>query len=212
MNKKDRPIVVAITGASGVLYSLRLLETLLRLKKRVHLTISKSGFAVLGHEYGVKADPANFSIADLFTTNYPFAWQPTAEETTYLRYDSVDDFFAPMASGSHQTAGMVICPSSGATTSAIARGASSNLIHRAAEVHLKEKRKLVLVPRETPMSVIQLQNLTDLARLGTVILPASPGFYQGGKTVADLIDFVVARILDQLEVEHTLSTRWGDSC
>jgi 4-hydroxy-3-polyprenylbenzoate decarboxylase len=126
-----------------------------------------------------------------------------------LHYFHHQDFMAPMASGSFLTGGMVICPCSGSTLSAVASGAGNNLIHRAAEVHLKERRKLILVPRETPLSLPHIDNMRRATEAGAVILPASPGWYHGPKNVSDLVDFVVARICDQLGVEHTLSKRWG---
>jgi 4-hydroxy-3-polyprenylbenzoate decarboxylase len=116
---------------------------------------------------------------------------------------------APMASGSFLTAGMVICPCSGTTLSTVASGAANNLIHRAAEVHLKERRKLILVPREAPLSLAHIDNMRRVTEAGGVILPASPGFYHGASSIDDLVDFVVARICDQLGVEHTLTKRWG---
>jgi 4-hydroxy-3-polyprenylbenzoate decarboxylase len=126
-----------------------------------------------------------------------------------VTYHHHQDFMAPIASGSFLTDGMVICPCSGSTTSAIACGGSNNLIQRAADVHLKERRPLVLVPRETPLSVIQLDNMKRCAEAGAVVLPAMPGFYHGASTIADLVDFVVARICDQLRIEHSLMRRWG---
>jgi 4-hydroxy-3-polyprenylbenzoate decarboxylase len=117
---------------------------------------------------------------------------------------------APMASGSFLSDGMVICPCSGSTLSAVAAGASNNLIQRAAEVHLKERRRLVLVPRETPLSLAHIENMRAVTLAGAVVLPASPGWYHGAKTMADLVDFVVARICDQLGVEHALTRRWGE--
>jgi 4-hydroxy-3-polyprenylbenzoate decarboxylase len=118
---------------------------------------------------------------------------------------------APMASGSFLTGGMVICPCSGTTLSAVAAGAASNLIQRAAEVQLKERRKLVLVPRETPLSLAHIDNMRRVTEAGAVVLPASPGWYHGVREVSDLVDFVVARICDQLEVAHTLTKRWGEA-
>ena len=121
------------------------------------------------------------------------------------------DWFAPVASGSSAPRDMVICPASGGTLSAVAHGASNNLIERAADVAIKERRRLILVPRETPVSTIHLQNMLSLSQLGAVILPASPGLYYKPQSVADLVDFVVARILDQLEVEQTIVSRWGEA-
>jgi 4-hydroxy-3-polyprenylbenzoate decarboxylase len=128
-----------------------------------------------------------------------------------IHYHNYRDYMAPIASGSFLTAGMAICPCSGSTLSAVAHSMGENLIHRAAEVHLKERRKLVVVPRETPLSLPQLKNMQAIHEAGAVVLPASPGFYHGAETVADLVDFVVARICDQLGVANTLVRRWGES-
>ena len=130
------------------------------------------------------------------------------DRTTRAR-NGIDDYSAGIASGSFLTAGMVICPCSMGTLSAIATGASTNLIHRAADVHLKERRPLVLVPRETPLSVIQLENMTRVSHAGATVLPSMPGFYHQPQSIADLVDFVVARICDHLRVPHTLMQRWG---
>jgi 4-hydroxy-3-polyprenylbenzoate decarboxylase len=127
-----------------------------------------------------------------------------------ITYHHHQNFMSPIASGSFLTEGMVVCPCSGSTLSAIAYGSSNNLIQRAADVHLKEGRKLIVVPRETPLSAIQLDNMKRCADAGAVVLPAMPGFYHGARTIADLVDFVVARICDQLRIEHTLSRRWGE--
>ena len=131
------------------------------------------------------------------------------EQRGKLHYFHYNDFMAPMASGSFLTAGMVICPCSGTTLSAVAAGAAGNLIQRAAEVHLKERRKLILVPRETPLSLAHIDNMRRVTEAGAVVLPASPGWYYDVRSPNDLVDFVVARICDQLGVEHTLCKRWG---
>ncbi len=196
------PIVVAITGASGVLYGRRLLQVLLDGGETVHLTISESGQQVLAHETGTRVDLDHFELDQLLPQQ--------AVEPGQLVYHHVRDFMAPIASGSHRTRAMVVCPCSGSTLSGIATASSGNLIQRAADVHLKESRPLILVPRETPLSLIQLQNMETVCRAGATILPASPGFYHGYQQVSDLVDFVVARILDILQVEHELMRRWGD--
>ena len=202
MSEKNRtselPFVLAITGASGAVYATRLLEVLTHSGRQVHLLISPSGAAVLKQELDKSVSLERFEPHSLITT---------AERITYHHHT---DFMAPLASGSFLTGGMVVCPCSGSTLSAIAQGASNNLIHRAADVHLKERRKLILVPRETPLSIIQLDNMRKAAEAGAVILPAMPGWYHGVQSVQDLIDFVVARILDQLGVEHDLMRRWGE--
>ena len=197
------PIVVAITGASGVLYGQRLLQELIRSKVPVQLSISESGQKVLHHELGIEIDLNNFQLEKLLPK-----FDVSAADVAYHHYK---DFMTPIASGSFQTTAMVVCPCSGSTLSGIAAAASGNLIQRAADVHLKEKRPLILVPREAPLSLLQIRNLEAVASAGATILPASPGFYHGYKTVDDLINFIVARILDHLHIEHDLIRRWGKS-
>jgi 4-hydroxy-3-polyprenylbenzoate decarboxylase len=230
MSAGNRPIVVGITGASGAAYAVRLLEVLLAADRSVHLSISPSGAVVLRQELGLIVDLVEFHQADLLPdadrrANDPRlallrallgpAARPTGEHASAtpggeLRYHHYENLLAPMASGSALTDGMVICPCSGGTLSAIATAASGNLIQRAADVHLKEGRKLILVPRETPLSIIQLENMRRVADAGAVVLPAMPGFYHGATSIAELIDFVVARICDQLGIEHELMRRWGE--
>jgi len=209
------PIILAITGASGAVYAVRLLDVLLASGREIHLLISPSGNAVLKQELSVCVDLERFDPAPLLTAMaHPLlqAGKPAGERAASpgnLHYHRHDDFLAPPASGSFLTGGMVVCPCSGSTLSGIAHAASMNLIQRAADVHLKERRKLILVPRETPLSLIQIANLRRAAEAGAVVLPASPGWYHGVSTTGDLINFVVARILDQLGVPHTLMRRWG---
>jgi 4-hydroxy-3-polyprenylbenzoate decarboxylase len=191
---------MAITGASGAVYAVRLLELLMQSGRQVHLTISPAGRDVLKQELRVEVDLARFDLAALVDFQDPSA---------QVAYHHYQDFNAPIASGSYLTAGMVVCPCSGGTLGAVASGTATNLIHRAAEVHLKERRKLVVVPRETPLSLIHIENMKRLAEAGAVVLPAAPGWYHGVNSVSDLIDFVVSRILDQLGVEHGLMRRWG---
>lgn len=195
------PIVLAMTGASGAIYGRRLLEVLLQLDIDVHLVISDSGRSVLRHELGLELESDGFSLHQML---------PAWEGSSQVEYFDCRDFMAPIASGSFRTRGMVVCPCSGGTLSGIATGASRNLIQRAAEVHLKERRRLVLVPRETPLSLIQLDNMRAACRAGATLLPASPGFYQGTSSIGELVDFVVARILDQFDIEHALVRRWGE--
>ena len=194
------PLVVAITGASGVAYGQRLVEALLRTDVQVHLTISQSGKLVLKHEMGIDVDLEKFQLNQLVSG---------AEETDQLKYYHYGDFMTPIASGAFKTRAMVICPCSGSTMSGIATAASGNLIQRAADVHLKERRPLILVPRETPLSLIQIENMQKTCQAGATILPASPGFYHEAKTIDDMINFVVARILDHLDIQHDLIKRWG---
>ncbi|MBI2481369.1 MAG: UbiX family flavin prenyltransferase [Planctomycetia bacterium] len=197
------PLVVGITGASGAVYAIRLVEVLLGEGREVHLAISPSGATVIEQELNIDVDLDSFSPVALF---------PSSTETDLLRYHHFSDFMAPIASGSFVTGGMVICPCSGSTLSAVAQAAGNNLIHRAAEVHLKERRKLILVPRETPLSLPQINNMKLATEAGAIILPASPGWYHGVKVVKDLVDFVVCRILDQLGMKTNLMRRWGEAC
>lgn len=196
-------LVVAMTGASGSPYGLRLLEVLLRAGRTVHLVISPAAVEVMEREVGRTVRLDQFQPGDLFG--------PTLADlsTERLRYHHFRNFQAGIASGSFLTGGMVVCPCSMGTVAAIAHGTSENLIHRAADVHLKERRKLVLVPRETPLGIVQLRNLTACAEAGAVILPAMPAFYTRPKSLSDMVDFVVGRICDQLGVEHRLIERWG---
>jgi 4-hydroxy-3-polyprenylbenzoate decarboxylase len=267
----NRNIVMAITGASGAVYAVRLLDVLLGAGCDVHLSISLSARVVLEQELGIAVDLDRFDPAmlklgchslatekrndprradipvchdapspDLRRADIPVCQDgtssdprradiPVCHDTSspgrqeclpsgvekispgQLRYHHYLDFSAPIASGSFPTDGMVVCPCSCRTLSAIARGASDNLIHRAADVHLKERRRLVLVHRETPLSLPQIENLRLAAQAGAVILPASPGFYHGATTVADLVDFIVSRICDQLGVANGLISRWKES-
>jgi 4-hydroxy-3-polyprenylbenzoate decarboxylase len=196
-NAAERPIVLAVTGASGAPYAVRLIETLVESKRRVSLIVSDHGLRLLDTEVGIR------SVDQLRDRIGPSGWDAQVRV-----YDDRDRGAAP-ASGSALTAGMVICPCSMGTMSAIAVGASRSLVERAADVVLKERRRLVLVPRESPYSAIHLENMLTLTRAGAVILPASPGFYHRPRTVDDLVDFIVARVLDHLGVEHSLVPRWG---
>jgi 4-hydroxy-3-polyprenylbenzoate decarboxylase len=225
-----RNIVVAITGASGVTYSIRLLEVLSAAGCDVHLTISEAARLVLEQELDLTIDLEQFKPAMLMLDSGANPSDPKLQQVRWMAGISSDssnvlsvgsgepgelsyyhfrDLMAPIASGSFLTDGMVICPCSSGTLSAIVHGTSVNLIHRAAEVHLKEGRKLVLVPRETPLSLPLLDNLKQAAQSGAIILPAMPGFYHGVKSIRDLVDFVVGRICDQLGIANVLIRRWG---
>jgi len=192
-----RPIVVAVTGASGAPYAVRLLQTLVERQQRISLIVSDHGRRLLDTEMGIA------SVEQLRERIGAAAWDAAVRV-----YDDRDRGAAP-ASGSGLTSGMVICPCSMGTISAIAVGASRSLVERAADVVLKERRRLILVPRETPYSAIHLENMLSLTRAGAVVMPASPGFYNRPRSVDDLVDFVVARVLDHLGVEHSLVPRWG---
>lgn len=194
----ERPIVFAITGASGAPYAVRLLEQLIVAKRRVQLIISSHGLRLLQTESGIA------SARELRERVGAGGWDANVKV-----FDDDDRGAAP-ASGSALNGGMVICPCSMGTLSAIAVGASRSLVERAADVALKERRPLVLVPRESPLSAIHLENMLRVTRAGAVVLPAAPGFYHQPASIAELVDFVVARILDHLGVEHALSQRWGD--
>jgi 4-hydroxy-3-polyprenylbenzoate decarboxylase len=196
-------LVVAITGASGSPYGVRLVDVLLRAGRTVHLVISPAATQVMERELSVTVDLDRFDPATLLG--------PRNVNVASLHYHHFRDFSAGIASGSFLTAGMVVCPCSMGTVAAIAHGTSENLIHRAADVHLKERRKLVLVPRETPLGLIQLRNLVAVAEAGAVVLPAMPAFYTLPKAVSDMVDFVVGRVCDQLGLEHGLLKRWGES-
>ncbi len=212
-----KPVVLAITGASGAVYGARLLQLLLEQAVPTHLTVSDSGAAVIAQELGVRLTLEDFDAAAMMRASNAFLKQDIVEfdelvqkskASGLLHVHYYKNYFTPIASGSFLTAGMVICPCSGSTLSGVAHAASQNLIQRAADVHLKEHRKLILVPRETPLSVFQLENMHRLAQAGAVILPAMPGWYHGVHDMLDLVDFVVARILDQLDVPHKLMQRW----
>lgn len=212
-------VVLAMTGASGSAYAVRLLHTLLRAEVDVHLTVSPAATQVLREELGISASVKDMDAAALLfdeaaiagsdrlsALGFPPGDDVDADRVTYHHYM---DFNAGIASGSFLTDGMVLCPCSLGTLGGVANGISANVIHRAADVHLKERRKLVLVPRETPLSAIHLANMTKLAEAGAVILPAMPGYYHQPNSMMDLVDFIVARICDQLGVQHTLMRRWG---
>ncbi len=206
------PIVLAITGASGAIYAARLLRYLLASGRSVHLTISPSGVAVIEQELGVTIDLRRFDPTLLIDFSPAWSsrdWPPTDPKLLAgLTYHHYQNFLTPIASGSFLTAGMVICPCSGSTLAGIAHAASTNLVQRAAEVHLKERRKLVVVPRETPLSTFALENMQRLSAAGAIVLPAMPGWYHGVDSLDDLVDFVVSRILDQFGIDNSIISRW----
>lgn len=195
-------ITLAFTGASGMPYGLRLLECLLRANKHVYLMVSSPAKVVIATETELKLPSRSDDIATFLTQHF-------GAVEGQLQVFGKEQWMAPVASGSNAPAAMVVCPCSTGSLSAIATGASNNLIERAADVMLKEQRQLILVPRETPFSAIHLEHMLTLARLGVTILPACPGFYHQPQQVSDLVDFVVARILDHLDIEHSLVSRWG---
>ena len=199
----SRTICLAFTGASGMPYGVRLLECLLAAGCRVQLLYSQVAQVVARQEMALEL-PARASEAQT-SLRERFAALPGSLDV-YGR----EEWFAPVASGSNPPDAMIVCPCTMGTLASIAQGLASNLIERAADVVLKEGRKLVLVPRETPFSAIHLENMLRLARAGAMILPPNPGFYHHPQNVGDLVDFVVARILDQVAVPHSLMQRWGD--
>lgn len=195
----DRPIVMAFTGASGAPYGVRLLQALAQAERRVSLIISSHGLRLLQTETSLT------SVAGLREHVGGAAW-----DQWVTLYDDSDRGAGP-ASGSHRASAMVICPCSMGTLAAIAAGTSRSLVERAADVSLKERRPLILVTRETPLSAIHLENMLRLTHAGAVVMPASPGFYNKPTQIADLVDFVVARVLDHLGVENGLAPRWGEA-
>ncbi|MDH5394283.1 MAG: UbiX family flavin prenyltransferase [Gammaproteobacteria bacterium] len=200
----SKKIALAITGASGVQYGFRLLEVLLKQNHHVYLMLSKAAQVVTAMESDLKL-PARKTeqkkyLSALFNT-----------DSTRLDIFGDEEWTAPVASGSAKVDAMVVCPCTMSTLSQIAVGASSNLMERAADVMLKERRKLIIVPRETPFSDIHLQNMLRLSRMGVVVMPANPGFYNKPQSVNEIVDFMVARILDQLQIEQDLLPPWGQS-
>lgn len=217
-----RPIVLAMTGASGAVYAARLLESMLCRGVPTHWTVSASGAAVVRQELKVDLRLDGSNVEELLRAADALLTVPDDSHLTaelamrqaaggLLQTHHYQDYFTPIASGSFLTGGMVVCPCSGSTMSGIAHASSNNLIQRAADVHLKEGRKLIVVPRETPLSSFQLENMQRLASAGVIVLPASPGWYHGASTLLDLVDFVVARILDQLGIANDHIQRWAAS-
>lgn len=198
------PVCLALTGASGLAYGLRLLECLLQAERPVQLVYSQAAQIVARQELDLELPSRPAEARAALQARLP------GVPAELLQVFGREEWFAPIASGSNPPQAMVVCPCTMGTLAAIAQGLSDNLIERAADVVLKEGRKLILVPRETPFSVLHLENMLRLARAGAVILPPSPGFYQRPQSVAEIVDFVVARVLDQLQVPHRLLAPWGE--
>ncbi|MDO6695494.1 flavin prenyltransferase UbiX [Aliiglaciecola sp. 3_MG-2023] len=198
----DNKITLAFTGASGAPYGLRLLETLVAANYQVYLLISSAARVVLATEEDLKI-PANPKTCSEFFT------QRFAAKPEQIKVFGKDEWFSPVASGSAAPKQMVVCPCSTGSLSAITTGKSDNLIERAADVVIKERGQLILVPREMPLSTIHLENMLKLSQMGVTIMPAAPGFYHQPKRIEDLVDFVVARILDHLNIDQKLMPRWG---
>ena len=204
-NNFSETITIALSGASGMPYGLKLIEVLLSLNHQVFVLISSAARVVLDTESNVKLsgneDKATEQLSTIFNA-----------KPGQIKVYGKDNWFSPVASGSAAPKKMIVCPCSAGTVSAISHGASDNLLERAADVVIKEKGQLMLVVRETPLSAIHLENMHKLAQLGVTIMPAAPGFYHQPESIADLVDFMVARILDHLKIEHRLAKRWGYGC
>ncbi len=223
MQSLPNNVVLAVTGASGSAYAMRLAQVLLSADIQLHLIISNAARLVMLRELeqqapaGSEKSLAWLSFLEQSLNSGPAAgWGFRPMESGQLsnqvcHVHGVNDYSAGIASGSFRTLGMVVCPCSMGTLSSIACGASTNLIQRAADVHLKERRPLILVPRETPVGQIALENMLRLSQAGATILPSMPGFYHQPRSIADLIDFIVARICDHLHIEHSLMQRWGET-
>ncbi|WP_024303865.1 flavin prenyltransferase UbiX [Pseudogulbenkiania sp. MAI-1] len=197
-------VTVALTGASGLPYGLRLIDCLVQAGKRVWVLSSQAAQVVARQEMQLSLPSRPAELRDWLA-------ERSGAAAGQLEAFGREEWFAPVASGSNPADAMVVCPCSMGTLAAIAHGLSDNLIERAADVTIKEGRRLILVPRETPLSVIHLENMLKLARLGAVILPPAPGFYTHPQSVDDMVDFIVARILDQLGIDHALLPRWGEA-
>jgi flavin prenyltransferase len=196
-------VTLALSGASGMAYGLRLLECLLAADLRVYLLVSQAAHIVAKQELGIALPARAIDLEKQLSEGMQAL-------DGQLRVFGREDWNAPVASGSNPADAMVVCPCSMGTLAAIANGLSDNLIERAADVMLKEQRKLILVPRETPFSTLHLENMLRLSKMNAVILPANPGFYHRPQTVEAIVDFIVARILDQLGIQHALMAPWGE--
>jgi 4-hydroxy-3-polyprenylbenzoate decarboxylase len=197
-----KTLTLAMTGASGADYTLRLFEECLKSKIKIQFITSQPGQIVLGMETDLKLTGSPQKMRQQLASYFD-------ADPELIQVYAKDQWTAPPASGSSVADAMVVCPCTMGSLASIASGTSDNLIHRAADVAIKERKTLILVPRETPFSSIHLENMLKLSRLGVVILPPNPGFYQGVSSVADLVDFIVSRILDQLGIDNSLSPRWG---
>ena len=197
----DKRITLAITGASGTPYALRLLELLVKAEYQVYVLISSAAKVVLATEENLKVPSKPEAVAAYFTERFD-------AKAGQIIACGKDEWFSPVASGSAAPKQMVVCPCSTGTLSAIATGASDNLVERAADVVIKERGQLIIVPREMPFSTIHLENMLKLSKIGVTIMPAAPGFYHEPKSIADLVDFVVARMLDHIGVDQTIMQRW----
>lgn len=202
MMTDQKRVTVAITGASGAQYGLRLIECLVKADVKVFVLVSKAAHVVIATETLLKVPAQAAAMTSFLTQRY-------GAKDGQIIVLGKEDWMSPVASGSGAPSSMVVCPCSTGALSAIATGASNNLIERAADVVLKERRQLILVPRESPYSAIHLENMLKLTQMGATIMPASPGFYHNPQSVDDIVDFMVARILDHLGVEQTMIAKWG---
>ena len=193
---------IAITGASGAPYGLRLLQELVKGGHTVSLCMSREGISILHDETGLMLKGSETDIQNILE-------RTLRAEKGQFRYFEEENLYAPIASGSSKVDAMIVIPCSMKTLASIAHGFASNLIERAADVMLKEKRKLIIVPRETPLSAVHLRNMLALAELGGHIIPAMPAFYHHPKNIQDMVDFIVGRVMDSLGLENDLSPRWG---
>lgn len=198
----NKSITLAITGASGAPYALRLLEQLVKADYKIFVLISSAAKVVFATEEDLKIPSRPEDAGRFFTERF-------AAQQGQIVVCGKEEWFSPVASGSAAPKQMIVCPCSTGSLSSIAMGSSDNLIERAADVVMKERGQLILVPREMPLSTIHLENMLKLSRMGVTIMPASPGFYHQPKSISDLVDFVVARILDHLGVDQQITDRWG---
>lgn len=203
MDSDKKTIILAISGASGVQYGIRLLEQLLTHNHKVYLLVTRAAHVVISMETELAWPANNHELHDQLCKRY-------GVNEKQLKVCGETEWASPIASGSSSVDAMVVCPCSMGSLSSIAVGASANLLERAADVILKERKKLVMVPRETPFSEIHLENMLKLTRMGAVMLPANPGFYNKPQNVEDIVDFMVARILDHLGIKQELQPRWGE--
>jgi 4-hydroxy-3-polyprenylbenzoate decarboxylase len=203
MSNSKSPIAVAFTGASGIHYGLRLVECLLAADRRVYLMVSQAAQVVVSMETDLKLPGHPGEIESYLSAHF-------SAGPGQLQVFGRQQWTAPVASGSNPPEALVICPCTTGTLASVASGICDDLIDRAADVALKERRKLILVVRETPFSTIHLENMLRLSQAGAVVMPANPGFYFRPQSVSEIVDFMVARVLDHLDVPHTLSERWGE--
>jgi 4-hydroxy-3-polyprenylbenzoate decarboxylase len=203
MKTDEQQVALALTGASGAVYSQRLLEILLSQGRTVHLMVSAAARILFSDELGWTLPARASDVHKFLVAEYQC-------DPDLIKVYGEQQWSSPLASGSHKVGVMIVCPCTMGTLSSIACGSSDNLINRAADVMIKENRKLIIVPRETPYSAIHLENMLKLARLGVCILPPNPGFYYRPTELSEIVDFVVAKILDQAGIEHQIQPRWGE--